>query len=149
MSAKAQAMMALIKEQLKFRLPSTYILTDSFDASSNPVLTVAQDSAWATTEQYAVIRIQPASLVFTNAIGGTQEGFTPHYVDVCTESITTGSVLSTSIGAPLFQTIEQEAGITRYYLSNLAVTPSVTMMTSGNLVQTDTPSVIWRANGAQ
>src|SRR4051812_23307890 len=114
MSTKANAMMAKIQEQLAFRLPSTYIITPSFDSSSpaNPVLTIAQDSTWNTTDQYAVIRIQPSSLVFTNALGQTQEGFAPNYVDVCVESITTGSVLSVSIGAPLTQTIEQQAGIT-------------------------------------
>ncbi len=154
MTAKAVSMIARLKQDLQARLPSTYVLTDSFDASGNPVLTVAQDSAWATTEQFAVVRIQPASLVFTNGIGGTQDGFSTHYVDVCMENNSTtatltNSVLSLSISAPLIQSIEAEAGVTRYYLCNLATTPTVAQMTAGNLVGTDTPDTVWRMNAAQ
>jgi hypothetical protein len=152
MTAKAEAMMRRLKQDLQYRLPSTYVMSDSFDSSGNPVLTVAQDSAWATLEQYAVVRIQPVSLVFTNGIGGTQEGFSTHYVDVCVEAITTSSpisVLSLSIAAPLMQSIEAEAGVTRWYLCNVATTPTTTQMTAGNLVATDTPDTIWRLNAAQ
>ncbi len=154
MTFKAGAMMREIKESLTYRLPSTYTLTESVDGSSNPVLTVAQDGTWATTDQYVVLRIQPLSLVFTNAIGGTQEGFSTHYIDVCMENNSTTatltqSVLSLSISAPLIQSIDQQAGISRWYLCNLATTPTTTQMTAGNLVQTDTPDVIWRANAAQ
>lgn len=155
MTTKAENMMRRLKQDLQGRLPSTYLMTDSFDASGNPVLTVAQDSAWATLEQYAVVRIQPVSLVFTNGIGGTQEGFSTHFVDVCAENANstitgTGSaVLSLSIAAPLIQSVEAEAGVTRWYLCNTATTPTVTQMTAGNLVQTDTPDTIWRLNAAQ
>lgn len=155
MTAKAVSMMARLKQDLLGRLPSTYLLTDSFDASGNPVLTVAQDSAWGTLEQYAVVRIQPVSLVFTNGLGSTQEGFSTHYVDVCAEnanSTVTGtgaSVLSLSIAAPLIQSVEAEAGVTRWYLCNTATTPTVTQMTATNLVQTDTPDNVWRMNAAQ
>ncbi len=154
MTFKAGAMMREIKQSLSYRLPSTYTLTESFDSSSNPVLTIAQDGTWGTTDQYAVLRIQPLVLVFSNAIGGTQEGFSTHYVDVCLENNSatntlTQSVLSLSIAAPLTQTIEQQSGITRWYLCNLATTPTTAQMTAGNLVQTDTPDVVWRANAAQ
>lgn len=148
-------MMRRLKQDLLFRLPSTYLLTDSFDSSGNPVLTVAQDSAWGTLEQYAVVRIQPVTLVFTTGIGTTQEGFSTHYVDVCLEdanSTITGSkasALSLSISAPLTQSIEAEAGVTRWYLCNTATTPTTTQMTAGNLVQTDTPDTVWRLNAAQ
>jgi hypothetical protein len=154
MTAKAEAMMRRLKQDLQYRLPSTYLMTDSFDSSGNPVLTIAQDSAWNSTDQYAVVRIQPASLVFTNGIGATQEGFSTHYVDVCLENNSTTntltqSVLSLSISAPLVQSVEAEAGVTRWYLCNLATTPTTTQMTAGNLAQTDTPDSIWRLNAAQ
>lgn len=154
MTAKADSMVRRLKQDLQARLPSTYLLTDSADSSGNPVLTVAQDSAWATTEQYAVIRIQPVSLVFTNGLGQTQENFATHYVDVCMENISAtntplASVLSLSIAAPLIQSIEAEAGVTRYYLCNLATTPTVAQMTAGNLAGTDTPDTVWRLNAAQ
>lgn len=157
MTAKAEAMMRRLKQDLLLRLPSTYVLTDGFDSSSpvNPTLIVQQSSAaWTTQSQYAVIRIQPVALVFTDGLGNTQQGFSTHYVDVCVESITPSSagaisVLSLSIAAPLMQSVAQEAGVTRWYLSNIATTPTVAQMTAGNLLQTDTPDTIWRLNAAQ
>jgi hypothetical protein len=154
MTAKANSIVMRLKQDLQARLPSTYLFTDSFDSSGNPVLTVAQDSAWATTEQYAVIRVQPVSLVFTNGLNQTQEGFSSHYLDVCMENISAtntplASVLSLSIAAPLIQSVEAEACATRYYLCNLATTPSVAQMTAGNLAGTDTPDTVWRMNAIQ
>ncbi len=155
MTTKAENMVRRLKQDLLYRLPSTYILTDSFDSSGNPVLTVAQDGTWGTADQYAVVRVQPVTLVFTNGIGGTQDGFATHYVDVCLEdanSTVTGSknsVLSLSISAPLIQSVEAEAGVTRWYLCNTSTTPTTAQMTASNLVQTDTPDIVWRLNAAQ
>lgn len=150
MTAKAVGMMQKLKEQLGYRLPSTLTLTDSFDSSGNPVLTIGA-AAWTTLAQFAVVRIQPVSLVFTDGLGNTQQGFATHFVDVCVESVTTANVsaLSLSIAAPLIQSVEAEAGVTRWYLCNLATTPTVTQMTAGNLQVTDTPDVVWRLNAAQ
>jgi len=152
MSSKAEGMMRKLKEQLGFRLPSTLTLTDGLDSSGNPTLQIGA-VGWVTMDQFATVRIQPVALVFTDGLGGTQQGFSTHYVDVAVECITTSpkssSALSLSIIAPLVQSIEAQAGVTRWYLSNVTVTPTTAQMTAGNLLSTDTPDVIWRMNAAQ
>jgi len=84
-SFKAKAMMRGVKEGIGRRLP-TYVLTDGSDSDGNPLLLVSADSSPATTEQVALIRIRPVSLIFTNSVGGVQEDFAPHFVELCLEA---------------------------------------------------------------
>lgn len=149
-SAKAQSMVRTLKERLALRMPSTYILTESFDSDGNPTLLVAADSTPATTEQVALIRVQPLSMFFTNSVGSTQENATPHYVDILCENstITGNAVLNTGNMVKLLAEVDRLYGIQRFYLTaaGVAITSgATTLMTAANLQATVAPE--WQAGG--
>ena len=132
---KSQALMRSLKEKLSFRLPSTWILTDSTDASGNPVLTVAQDAAWNTGDQWAVLRLRPLPSIGTNVIGQAQQSFAPHDLSV---------IIEESAGADhseledkykdlfMFEFSRLGCAVEVYFSAN-TVEPTVAGMTAGNL----------------
>jgi len=141
-TTKAFALMQLLKSNLVFRFPSTYVFTDSLDANGCPVLTVSQDATPAAGEQVMVYRIKPVSLLF-NAIGQTQEDFVPHDLDVCIE---TGAVANTSIlnatNAAIMNTESAKtACIYKLYMCTNTTLPAVAEMTAANLKFTSEPMI--------
>lgn len=134
---KAQVLMRGLKEKLEFRLPSTYLFSDSQDSSGNPVLTIAQDSSWATGEQYAVIRIKPEANLNVNSIGQTQEGFGPHVVQIVSEesAVSGVSVLTEANVARLFVEMKALGTIFEHYLCANGDVPAVAEFTAAQLVE--------------
>ena len=132
---KAEVLMRGLKEKLQFRLPSTYIFADSVDGSSNPVLTIQQDSSWATGEQKVVIRIKPEATLFVNSLGLAQEGFGPHICQlVSEESASAGeSELNDSNALKIMREVFAMGCIVEWYLNANATEPAVAQITSANL----------------
>ncbi len=71
------------------RLPSTLILTEGFDASGNPTMTI-NDGTAATTEQNFFIRTieQPVPTNAVDSLGLTQQSYGPHVIQIAMETST-------------------------------------------------------------
>ncbi len=142
-TATAFAKMRDLKRNLAFKLPSTYVFTDSVDVNGCPVLTINQDSTPATTEQNVVLRIKPESLIFVNSIGQVQEDFAPHDVEMVVE---TGAAVNTvylnATNSAILHTECAKTGcIFKYYLSANGAVPAVSDFTAANLKLTLDPDI--------
>lgn len=153
-SFKAQAMMRAIKEGIGRRLTS-YTLTSSVDSDGNPILLVSADSTPATTEQVAMLRVRPVSLIFTNGIGGTQEDFAPHFVEMCSEATAaaaTVSLLTEANQSIIKGEVLKQSGIYIGYLTATGTVPALanvaTQMVAANQVATFELDPSFRLMGA-
>jgi hypothetical protein len=87
-SKKASATVRQIKDDLGARLGSTFVLSEGVSTPDNhPTLTVS-DGTPAPGEDCCFIKVGPEGDVVQslNAIGGTQDVFTPHVVHVAFEA---------------------------------------------------------------
>ena len=122
--AKANSLMRGLREKLVMRLPSTYIFSDSVDASGNPVLTVA-DGAWHTGDQYFILRIKPIANAGVNSLGLAQESFCPTDVQIVSEASATAHVsfLSDLVMQKLLFECFRLGTAVEFYLSVTTVQP--------------------------
>ncbi len=153
-SFKAQAMMRAIKEGIGRRLPS-YTLTNGLDTAGNPVLLVSADATPATTEQVALLRVRPVSLIFTNSVGGTQEDFAPHFVEMCLEATAaaaTVALLTEANQSAIKGEVLKQSGIYIGYLTATGTVPAIanvdTQMVAANQVATFELDPSFRLMGA-
>ena len=137
---KSIAMMRSVLEGIRRRLP-TYVYTQSFDSNGNPLLLVSADATPATTEQVAMIRISPVTNVFLNSVGGTQEGFCPHLVELCLEATAASasvSLLTDVNKTAIWGELLKQAGIFTLYLTAAGTVPALasvgTQMVAANQV---------------
>lgn len=102
---KSLVMAKKLKDIMTILLPSTWVITDGFDASGNPTLTMQQDSSWAAAEQKAFVRIKhvPVDANAKDGLGLSQREFTPHVVQVVVEASATAtiSVMQTKFLVPI------------------------------------------------
>ena len=99
------AIMRNLVSDLKLRLPSTYIFTESTDVN-DPVLTIAQDATWATTDFWVVLKLVPVGAtdetgqvipeLRVNSLGLAQTTYVPHQLNIAVEN-----VLTDTNGAPV------------------------------------------------
>jgi hypothetical protein len=132
---KSQVLMRGLKEKLAFRLPSTYLLTDSVDSSGNPVLTIAQDATWNAGDQYAILRLRPLPSLGVNVLGQAQESFGPHDLSVIVEAsgVATKSVLTDVNHDRLMFEFSKLGCVVEFYFSANTVEPTLGGMVVGNL----------------
>ena len=125
--AKANSLMRTLREKLVLRLPSTYLFSDSVDASGNPVLTIAQKAPWVTADNYFVIRVMPLPQIGVNSLGLAQEAFTPHVVQIDTEASATAHVsfVKDLVMEPVLFEVFRLGTMVDFYLSTTTVKPVV------------------------
>ena len=132
---KSEVLLRGLREKLVLRLPSTYIFTDSVDSAGAPVLTVAQDSTWGTTDVRFVIRISPNAQLGVNVLGLPQESFAPHTCEVITEASGTATktfVADAIVDAVLFEVFRLGTAV-KMYLMPTTTQPAVAGMIAANL----------------
>jgi hypothetical protein len=76
-----------LAEHLRRRLASTLVVTETFDNSGNPVITV-NDGTAATTEQNVFIRIVELAAIGTDSTGQAAQSYGPHVVQIAQENLT-------------------------------------------------------------
>jgi hypothetical protein len=122
-SKKASATMRQLKDDLGQRLGSTFTLTESVGVSDNYPTLVVGDATPAAGEDGCFIKIGPEDGVVQalNAVGGTQDVFTPHIVHVAFEQ-----------SAVLGQTLASMAFVTRVLSHLLTLGMKVKVYHSAN-----------------
>lgn len=148
--AKTESLMRNLEANLKLRLPATYIFTRSADANGYPVLSIAQDSSWATQEFKAVLRLLPLDTPFNNSIGQAQPVYTPCKVQLCTETATglAGvSALSAANAAQVAAEVNRLSVRQEHFMTAAATEPVLASLVAGNLVATIDPDLKWSLAG--
>lgn len=115
-------------------------ITESSDSSGNPVLTLSADATPATGEKVVVVRVKPISMAsMLNVLGSTQEVFSPHVIQICTEAnyaATTDNVadiLTPAELGPVIIACGRKGMTVEWYVSANGTVPATTQMTSSNL----------------
>lgn len=135
-SKKALALARVLQDNLTIRLgflatPLTVVA--STDTNGNPVLSVGTISAG---QQGAVIRVLPVAQIGNNALGSAQESYTPHTIQVCTESTATaGTDLLLALNAlPIHGEVLRTGTRVELYQTANGTPPSTSAMIAANLI---------------
>jgi hypothetical protein len=88
--AKSQALIRAMSDNLMKRLPSTYVITQSFD-SVGARLSISASSSWTTGTDAVYIRICGDNTQFSDIIGNPQNVYSPLIAQVISEASTAGN----------------------------------------------------------
>jgi len=153
-TAKALSIAADLVSNISMRLP-TMVVTRSFDANQDPVITVSADATPAAGEAVMVIRV--TNELNGNAkdlFGNTAANYSPHKLQLCTEANFAGvtdnvaDVLTVAQLAPVLGELYSRGVTVEWYQSANATLPAVAQMTAANLRSTFT-RLTWGARSSQ
>lgn len=141
MSANKKKAVVISREYAEFlrrRLASTFVVTEGYDASNNPQITV-NDGTPIAGEQNVYIRILEMPVLGTNSVGIAADSYGPHIIQVATEATVASAAVSLVTEANksvvLAGALTTGARVEVYVGAN-ATAPSVATIAAGNLVQT-------------
>ena len=90
-SKKALELAAELADELRKRVSSYGVITESSDASGNPLITLTADATPATTEDNVVIRVSPRDWALAkDVLGSSQTVYTPSVIAVAVEAPASG-----------------------------------------------------------
>ncbi len=148
-TSKAIELSAELADELKRRLP-TMVVTQTVDASNNPLITVSQDTTPAAGEKVLLIRTRPITWALnTNSIGQTMDVFTPHVMELCTEANYAGAtdnvadILTGAELGPTLLCIGKRGTRVDWFVSANGTLPATTEMVAANLVMTYDAEQFW------
>jgi hypothetical protein len=125
-------------------------IVQSFDTNGNPVITLS-DGSPAAGEKVVVVRIQPlATWAPKDILGLSSQMFTPHQIDICTETnaAATPNVLTTVELLPVLAEIAKRGMLINWYQTAALTVPSVAAMIAANLTA-PYADLYWSASKAQ
>ena len=144
MSRNSQEKAVLIRENLLKVLPSGYDVVIG-DSVGNPTLTISEDSAWATGDEFAFIRIVQKSYTSfpTISLASSEDGRTHVLQLVLEESASAGISVWSAINLAqlLARLTEQNMDIELYLGANTVRVPQVADITPtlfDGVIRTDT-----------
>lgn len=134
-SYKALAIAHELADKLKARLPSTQIVTESFDTDNNPLVSIS-DGSPAAGEANFVIKVAAVDwLLAQDVLGLAQNVFSPHVIALATEADPAGGAgADPTTRAQLLPVLAQCLAMgceTRWYESTNGVAPSAGTITAG------------------
>ncbi len=137
--AKSQAIMRELKERLQKKMPSTYVFSESADATGS-ILLISADSTPAAGEQVIALRILAEKTAFTDILGSAQKVYAPLRAQVIEEASTIANVSLITLANRLQVDLElarMAVKQERYLNANTAV-PAVSQFASDGSVSTST-----------
>lgn len=140
-TAKAIAIHRELLDKVSKRVAATLpVRVDSTDANGNPVTTLSQDATPVAGEKIIVIRTQTISWdLGTDSLGLAANKFTPHVIQVCTETNFQGTtdnvndILTPAELLPVFFEASRTGTVVEWYRSANATAPATAQMTAANL----------------
>lgn len=139
MSYKAIELSAELADELKKRCPSL-LVTESADASGNPVITVSADATPAFGEKVIVIRTTGIDWSLAkDVLGLASPVYTPHVIQICTEKNYEGAtdsvldILGPTELLPVLLTVGKRGTRVEWYRTANGTVPSTAAMISANL----------------
>ena len=125
-------------------------IVESFDTNNNPVITLS-DGTPAAGEKVVVIRIQPlATWSPVDILGLASQMYTPHQIDICTETnaAATPNVLTPVELLPILSEIAKRGMVVNWYQTPALTVPAVAQMTAAQLTASFA-DLYWSAGKAQ
>jgi hypothetical protein len=149
----ARDLMDVWAKEVKATLP---IITETFDASGNPVITLSADVDPAHGEKVVVVLIKPyATGTATDVFGNTATAFTPHIIQVCTEmnyAATTDGVadiLTPVEILPVLAEVIKKGTIVEWHQTANGTVPSEAAITAGTVLKSTYRDLYWTIQSAQ
>jgi hypothetical protein len=136
-SKKALELAAELADELRKRVSSYASITETSDASGNPLITLSDGSA-ATTEDTVVIRVSPRDWALAkDVLGSAQTVYTPSVIAVAVEGPTSGLGLARYVSVAhawaIFATCAKRGTLLEYWESdNGTVASETTFATAAN-----------------
>lgn len=143
--ALARELLDVWGKQVAATLP---VQVQSYDTDGHPVLTLSADDTPAAGEKVAVIRVRPIVWTAVDIIGHTSQMFTPHVIQICTETPAAGWILDPVEFLPILAEIARRGTLVEWYQSANGVLPATAQMTAANLTKA-WRDLYWNAMKAQ
>lgn len=131
----ARDLMDVWAKEVSATLP---IITETFDASGNPVITLSADSAPDAGDKVVVVLIKPYSMgTATDCLGLTQTAYTPHVIQICTEANYAGTDDNTADTLtpvellPILMEVGKRCTIVEWHVTDNGTVPSEAAITAG------------------
>src|SRR5512138_648199 len=128
--AMAREILDLFAKEVATTLP---VQVQSYDTDGNPVLTLSADSSPAAGEKVVVIRIKPIAWTAVDIIGHSSQMFTPHVIQICTETPDAGYIVGPVELLPILGEIARRGTLVEWYQSAHDTLPATAQMIAGNL----------------
>ena len=140
-------------KQVKATLP---IITQTYDSSGNPVLTLSADVDPASGEKVVVVLIKPyATGTATDVFGNTATAYTPHVIQVCTEANYAGTtdnqadILTPVELLPILAEVCKRGTIVEWHVTDNGTVPSEAAITAGTKLKATYRDLYWTIQKAQ
>ena len=125
-------------------------IAETFEAvTGNPIITLS-DGTPAAGEKVIILRVRPITWTATDILGLTSQVYTPHTIDICTETnaAATPNVLTTVELLPVLAEIAKRGMLINWYQTAALTVPSAAAMIDANLKATFS-DLYWSAQKAQ
>jgi hypothetical protein len=131
------------------------IITESFDSSGYPVLTISADVDPATTEKVVVVVVKPfVTGTQKDVFGNTANTYGPHVIQFCTEAnyaATTDNIadyLTPVELLPIICEIAKRGCITEWHVTANGTVPSATAIAAGTVLKATWKPLYWGVQSA-
>ena len=127
------------------------LIVESYEAvTGNPILTLSNAATPLAGQKTIVIRVSPITWTATDILGNASQVYTPHKIDICTETNAAGTpnILTPTEILPVFSEIAKRGMIVNWYQTPNLTVPAVAQMTSAQLSATF-QDLYWNALKAQ
>lgn len=130
------------------------VITETFDASGNPVITLCQDSAPATGDKVVVVLIKPYTTGTSyDCLGLTASAYTPHIIQICTEANKSdgagADILSPVELLPVLAEVCKRGTIVEWHVTDNGTVPSEAAITAGTKLVATYQDLYWTIQKAQ
>ena len=125
-------------------------IVETFEAvTGNPIITLS-DGSPAAGEKTIVIRVSPIAWTATDILGNASQVYTPHKIDICTETNAAGTpnILTPTEFLPVLCEIAKRGMLVNWYQTPNLTVPAVAQMTAAQL-SASFQDLYWNAMKAQ
>lgn len=132
------------------------IITETFDASGNPVITLSADSSPAKGEKVVVVLIKPYTTGTSyDCLGLAAPAYTPHIIQICTEANYAGAtdnqadILTPVELLPVLAEVCKRGTIVEWHVTDNGTVPSEAAITAGTKLVATYRDLYWTIQKAQ
>lgn len=149
----ARDLMDVWAKEVNSTLP---IITETFDSSGNPVITLSADATPATGEKVVVVLIKPYSTgTAYDCLGLASPNYTPHIIQICTEANYASTldnqadILTPVELLPIFMEVGKRCSLVEWHVTNNGTVPSEAAITAGTVLKASYRDLYWGMQKAQ
>lgn len=147
--ATARELVDLWTKEVATTLP---VIVQSFDTNGNPVISLSADATPAAGEKVVIVRVSPISWTATDILGNASQVFTPHQIEICTETNNQAGAVNDILTPvellPVIAECVRRGMIVKWYQTVNTTIPSTSAMIAANLKATF-QDLYWSVQKAQ